>query len=70
MRGAAEHTGAFAPPPVDDPHSIVVRTVEDLLDHWPELRTALETDPVHGEWRWNSAFARYVPHHDKPASPS
>lgn len=45
----------------DDPDSIVLKLVRDVVDRWPELRPVLESATRDGAWRWDPDAQGYVP---------
>lgn len=45
----------------DDPGSIVLQPVGDVVERWPELRAVLETPGPAGAWRWDPDAHAYVP---------
>jgi hypothetical protein len=44
----------------DDPDSIVVELVRDVVARWPELRAVFESRKPGGAWRWDPAAQVYV----------
>lgn len=44
----------------DDPASIVLQPVADVVARWPELRPVLASQKVRTAWRWDAEAQKYL----------
>lgn len=53
--------GDESPADADDPASIVLASVAEMIERWPELRPVLASPEADGTWGWDPGAREYVP---------